>query len=142
MTVTTPITLPDCPAALQSMVWEKQSEDDSEILSITRTESTPFKDKSIVSIQYRVIMNRLNLITVLHCQVDGVLKDKVFVNSLIWGDVLEIIRTAPDGSSLAELRHRRKPGNSYPYSQFHYSLVPVRFPHRDRAFLLPKMRRC
>ena len=71
MTVTTPITLPDCPAALQSMVWEKQSEDDSEILSITRTESTPFKDKSIVSIQYRVIMNRLNLITVLHCQVDG-----------------------------------------------------------------------
>ena len=109
MTVTTPITLPDRPAALQSMVWEKQSEDDSEILSITRTESTPFKDKSIVSIQYRVIMNRLNLITVLHCQVDGVLKDKVFVNSLIWGDVLEIIRTAPDGSSLAELRQAVPP---------------------------------
>ena len=109
MTVTTPITLPDCPAALQSMVWEKQSEAGSEILSITRTESTPFKDKSIVSIQYRVIMNRLNLITVLHCQVDGVLKDKVFVNSLIWGDVLEIIRTAPDGSSLAELRQAVPP---------------------------------
>nr|WP_325218464.1 hypothetical protein [uncultured Oscillibacter sp.] len=62
-----------------------------------------------MSIQYRVIMNRLNLITVLHCQVDGVLKDKVFVNSLIWGDVLEIIRTAPDGSSLAELRQAVPP---------------------------------
>ena len=109
MTTTTPVTLSDCPPALQSAVREKQSAAGSELLSITRTETTPFKDKSVVSSQYRVIMNRLNLITVLHCQVDGVLKDKVFVNSLIWGDVLEIIRTAPDGSSLAELRQAVPP---------------------------------
>lgn len=109
MTAATSVTLSDCPAALQSVVREKQSEAGSEILSITRTESTPFKDKSIVSSQYRVIMNRLNLITVLHCQADGILKDKVFVNSLIWGDILEIIRTAPDGSSMAELRQAVPP---------------------------------
>ncbi len=109
MTTTTPVTLSDCPPALQSAVREKQSAAGSELLSITRTETTPFKDKSVVSSQYRVIMNRLNLITVLHCQADGVLKDKVFTNELIWGDVLEIIQTAPDGSSLAELRQAVPP---------------------------------
>lgn len=109
MTATTPVTLSDCPDALQSAVREKQSEAGSELLSITRTESTPFKDKSIVSSQYRVIINRLNLITVLHCQADGVLQNKVFTNELIWGDILEIIRTAPDGSSLAELRQAVPP---------------------------------
>ena len=100
----TPISLSDCPDVLQSEVQSRLDEPDSEILSITVTESTPYKDKTNISRQYRVIMNRLNLVSVLHCYNDGVLKDKLSVNQLIWGDILEIIRTAPDSSSLGELR--------------------------------------
>lgn len=100
----TPISLSDCPGVLQAEVRNRLNEPDSEVLSVTVTESTPYKDKSVVSRQYRVIMNRLNLVSVLHCYGDGILKDNVSSNELIWGDILEIIRTAPDGSSLSELR--------------------------------------
>ena len=100
----TPISLSDCPDVLQVEVQRRLCEPDSEILSVTVTESTPYKDKTTISRQYRVIMNRLNLVSVLHCYDDGVLKDKLSVNQLIWGDILEIIRTAPDSSSLGELR--------------------------------------
>ena len=100
----TPISLSDCPNVLQVEVQSRLGEPDSEILSVTVTESTPYKDKTNISRQYRVIMNRLNLVSVLHCYDDGVLKDKLSVNQLIWGDILEIIRTAPDSSSLGELR--------------------------------------
>lgn len=99
-----PVELSSCPHALQETVHQKLSEQGGEILSVTLTESTPFKDKSVVSHQYRIIMNRLNLISVLHCYNDGILKDQVSTNELIWGDILEIIRTAPVGSSLATLR--------------------------------------
>ena len=104
MTQATPISLSDCPDVLQVEVQSRLGEPDSEILSVTVTESTPYKDKTNISRQYRVIMNRLNLVSVLHCYDDGVLKDKLSVNQLIWGDILEIIRTAPDSSSLGELR--------------------------------------
>ena len=100
----TPISLSDCPDVLQSEVQSRLGEPGSEICSVTVTKSTPYKDKAIISKQYRVIMNRLNLVSVLHCFDDGVLKDKLSVNQLIWGDILEIIRTAPDSSSLGELR--------------------------------------
>ena len=100
----TPISLSDCPDVLQVEVQSRLGEPDSEILSVTVTESTPYKDKTNISRQYRVIMNRLNLVSVLHCYDDGVLKDKLSVNQLIWGDILEIIQTAPDSSSLGELR--------------------------------------
>ena len=100
----TPTSLSDCPDVLQVEVQSRLGEPDSEILSVTVTESTPYKDKTNISRQYRVIMNRLNLVSVLHCYDDGVLKDKLSVNQLIWGDTLEIIRTAPDSSSLGELR--------------------------------------
>lgn len=100
----TPTSLSDCPDVLQVEVQSRLGEPDSEILSVTVTESTPYKDKTNISRQYRVIMNRLNLVSVLHCYDDGVLKDKLSVNQLIWGDILEIIRTAPDSSSLGELR--------------------------------------
>lgn len=100
----TPISLSDCPDVLQSEVQSRLNKLGSDILSITVTESTPYKDKTNISRQYRVIMNRLNLVSVLHCYDDGVLKDKLSVNQLIWGDILEIIRTAPDSSSLGELR--------------------------------------
>lgn len=100
----TPIALSDCPDVLQAEVQSRLGEPGSEICSVTVTESTPYEDKAIISKQYRVIMNRLNLVSVLHCYDDGVLKNKVSVNQLIWGDILEIIRTAPDSSSLGELR--------------------------------------
>ncbi len=99
-----PVELSSCPHALQEAVHQKLSDQGGEILSVTLTESTPFKDKSVVSRQYRVIINRQNLVSVLHCYNDGILKDQVSTNELIWGDILEIIRTAPDGSSLAALR--------------------------------------
>lgn len=100
----TPISLSDCPGVLQAEVRNRLNEPDSEVLSVTVTESTPYKDKTNISRQYRVVMNRLNLVSVLHCYDDGVLRDKVSANQLIWGDILEIIRTAPDSSSLGELR--------------------------------------
>lgn len=104
MIKTAHIPISDCPDALQTEVQKRLAEPDSEICSVTVTESTPYKDKFVISRQYRVIMNRMNLVSVLHCYDDGVLKDKVSSNNLIWGDILEIIRTAPDGSSLSELR--------------------------------------
>ena len=104
MIKTIPITILDCPDVLQAEIQKRLAEPDCEICSVTVTESTPYKDKTNISRQYRVIMNRLNLVSVLHCYDDGVLKDKLSVNQLIWGDILEIIRTAPDSSSLGELR--------------------------------------
>lgn len=104
MTKTTSVHLPSCPDALQSAVRDKLSEPDSELLSVTLTESTPYKDKHVISRQYRAIVNRLNLVSVLHCYADGPLENQVSVNELIWGDILEVIRTAPKCSSLAMLR--------------------------------------
>lgn len=103
MIKTAHIPISDCPDVLQTEVEKRLVEPDSEICSVTVTESTPYKDKSVIVRQYRVIMNRMNLVSVLHCYDDGVLKNKVACNELIWGDILEIIRTAPDGSSLSEL---------------------------------------
>lgn len=101
----TPVHLTDCPAPLRVAVQEKLRETDSAVLSVTLTESTPFRDKQAVFRQYRVIMNRWNAVSVLHCYVDGALSGIVYTSELIWGDILEIIRTAPDGSPLAALRH-------------------------------------
>ncbi len=104
MTKVTSIELLSCPDTLQTAVRDKLSETDSEICSVTLTESTPFKDKSVVSRKYRVIINRMNLVSVLYCYDDGVLGGEVFTSEMIWGDILEIIRTAPDSSGLAMLR--------------------------------------
>lgn len=87
----TPTSLSDCPDVLQVEVQSRLGEPDSEILSVTVTESTPYKDKTNISRQYRVIMNRLNLVSVLHCYDDGVLKDKLSVNQLIWGDRKSVV---------------------------------------------------
>ncbi len=105
MSKVTPIKLADCPAALQTAVRDKLAEGDCELRSVTVTESTPYKDKHVISRQYRAIVNRMNLVSVLHCLDDGPLKNHVYTNELIWGDILEIIRTAPEGSTLAELRN-------------------------------------
>ena len=105
MNKVTSIELPSCPEALQAAVRDKLSEAGSEICSVTMMESAPYRDQSIISRQYRVVMNRLNLVSVLHCRDDGPLKGRVSTNELSWGDILETIRTAPDGSSLAELRN-------------------------------------
>lgn len=98
------IELTDCPDTLQAAVQKKLNEPGSELRSITLTESTPFKDKSVISRKYRAIVNRMNLVSVLYCYDDGVLGGEVFTSEMIWGDILEIIRTAPDSSSLAMLR--------------------------------------
>jgi len=105
MSKVTAVQLADCPAALQTAVRDKLAEGDGELRSVTVTESTLYQDKRIVSRQYRAIVNRLNLVSVLRCPDDGPLKDHVYINELIWGDILEIIRTAPEGSALAELRN-------------------------------------
>lgn len=99
-----PAALSECPDSLRSAVQKRLEEEGCELLSVSVTESMPYQDKRMISRQYRVILNRLNLVSVLHCRDDGALKDKVFTNELIWGDVLEIIRTAPVDSSLAMLR--------------------------------------
>ena len=99
-----PVHLPSCPDALQAAVRERLGQPDSELLSVTLTESTPYKDQNVISRQYRVIVNRLNLVSVLHCYADGPLENQVSVNELIWGDILEVIRTAPKCSALAMLR--------------------------------------
>lgn len=104
MIKTTPVQLPSCPDALQAAVRERLEQTDSELCSVTLTESTPYKDQSVISRQYRAIINRLNLVTVLHCYADGPLENKVSVNELIWGDILEAIRAAPQYSALAALR--------------------------------------
>lgn len=99
-----PTTLSECPDSLRSAVQKRLQEEGCELLSVSVTESTPYQDKRMISRQYRVILNRLNLVSVLHCRDDGARKDKVFTNELIWGDILEIIRTAPADSLLAMLR--------------------------------------
>lgn len=100
----TPVHLPSCPDALQAAVRERLEQPDSELRSVTLTESTPYKDQSMISRQYRAIVDRWNLVTVLHCYADGPLANQVSVNELIWGDILEVIRTAPECSALAMLR--------------------------------------
>lgn len=104
MIKTTPVHLPSCPDALQAAVRERLEQPDSELRSVTLTESTPYKDQSMISRQYRAIVGRWNLVTVLHCYADGPLANQVSVNELIWGDILEVIRTAPESSALAMLR--------------------------------------
>ena len=104
MIKTTPVQLPNCPDALQAAVLERLKHPDSELRSVTLTESTPYKNQSVISLQYRAIVNRWNLVTVLHCYADGPLANRVSVNELIWGDILEVIRTAPQCSALAMLR--------------------------------------
>ncbi len=99
------IELTDCPDTLQAAVQKKLAEPDSKVCSVSLIETTPFKDKSVISRKYRVIMNRMNLVSVLYCYDDGVLSGEVFTSEMIWGDILEIIRTAPDASSLAMLRN-------------------------------------
>ena len=47
----TPISLSDCPNVLQVEVQSRLGEPDSEILSVTVTESTPYKDKTNISRQ-------------------------------------------------------------------------------------------
>lgn len=104
MIKTTPVQLPSCPAALQTAVRERLEQPDCELRSVTLTESTPYKDQNRISRQYRAIVDRWNLVTVLHCYADGPLSNQVSVNELIWGDILEVIRTAPACSALAMLR--------------------------------------
>lgn len=98
-----PVHLPSCPDALQAAVRERLEQPDSELRSVTLTERPPYKDQSIISRQYRAIVNRWNLVTVLHCYADGPLENQVSANELIWGDILEVIRTAPKCSALAIL---------------------------------------
>lgn len=109
MTSFTPISLEECPEALQAAVQKKREfaqryDHEFCILSQGRKESTPYIDKTQVHQSYRVILNFANMISVLTCDDSEALKDMVCVNSILWGEVLEILRHPPEYSGLDKIR--------------------------------------
>ncbi len=101
------IKLSDCPAILQKAVEEKVSDYDKwfgsfEIISVTRFESTPYKDKSIISTQYQVIVFTANFFKIFECAecTEEHFNIGVSSNSLTIGCVKEIIDHVPEWAGL------------------------------------------
>ena len=94
------IQLCECPEILQEEVQKSQErfEKDfggSKIISVTLIESTPFKDKSIVSKNFRVIIQFLNCFEILEYSSElhllGVSSDTVSI-----GAITDIIKAVPN----------------------------------------------
>lgn len=105
----TPIALDECPAPLQEAVQKKRATAEKmgytfSILSIARRDSTPYRDKTEVVQTYRVFLCYENIIAILQFSKDHVFGDGITENSLLWGDVIEILRHPPEGSGLDQIR--------------------------------------
>lgn len=102
------ISLEDCPERFQAAVNQSQLKlaslgHDSTVQSVTVTESTPYKNSDEISNCYRAILAYSNMVSVMKC-FDNRLIPEISTNDLIWGDILEILKYAPDESPLAEIR--------------------------------------
>lgn len=106
MTNVTKIGLADCPQALQKAAADRLRCQDTQAVSVTMLESTPFLDRRRSIKQYRVILNRLNVVSVLRCYDEDrrFSDDKVSVCDLTWGDLTEILRSGAPGTMMADLR--------------------------------------
>lgn len=97
------IKLSDCPAILQKAVEEKVSDYQKwfgsyQIISVTRFESTPYKDKSVIAVHYQVIVMTANFFNVMGYteSADSHYDLGVNSNSLTIGSIKEIIENAPE----------------------------------------------
>jgi len=97
------IQLSDCPAVLQKAVEGKEKQyaksfGDYQIISVTRMETTPYKDKSIISTYYRVILMTANFFDIMdYSESEGDSYNLgIMSSSLTIGSVQEIIDRAPE----------------------------------------------
>lgn len=104
MTKMTRLCLNDCPEQLQKAVEEHLQLRDADVVSVTLTEDTPYLDKTIVTRQYRVILNDMNLVTVLRCCGKAGHANRMEpAFSLAWGDIAEILHSGGPGTMMAGL---------------------------------------
>ena len=101
------IKLSDCAVVLQKTVEEKISDYEKwfgsyEIISVTCFRSTPYKDKSIISTQYQVIVFTANFFKIFECAecTEEHFNIGVSSNSLTIGSIQEIIDHAPEWAGL------------------------------------------
>lgn len=104
-----PVALEDCPTPLQEAVLRDRAQSEKldyafSILSIALRESTPYRDKTEVVQTYRVFLNYANVIAILEYREDGTQSNGVTRNTLLWGDVIEILRHPPEGSGFDQIR--------------------------------------
>lgn len=102
------ISLEVCPERFQTAVNQNLLELDalghkSTVQSVSVTESTPYKNSVEISKCYRAIIAYSNVVSVITC-FSNILIPRISTKDLIWGDILEILRCAPDESPLAEIR--------------------------------------
>ena len=107
MTKFTPMILEACPVPLREAVEKERAFAERyghsfSILSLTLRKSTTYYDKTEVVRTYRAFLNCANVIAILECD-DGP-EEKVRVDSLLWGDVMEILRHPPEGSGMEQIR--------------------------------------
>ena len=90
MTETTQVELTSCPEVLQQAAADLlHSQQGASVVSVTLTESTPYMDKAVILRKYRVILNYLNMVSILFCfDNDEILGCKEFSSDLIWGDIV------------------------------------------------------
>jgi len=98
--VKTIILLTDCPEPFQKAVREKTEyfkhyNDKCEVSPVSYFEDTIYVDKNVVSKRYRVILFSGNLYTVLCFHIDPVLHEYLTENSVIIGEVMDMIAMDP-----------------------------------------------
>ena len=105
MTETTQVELTSCPEVLQQAAADLlHSQQGASVVSVTLTESTPYMDKAVIHRKYRVILNYLNMVSILFCfDNDEILGGKVFSSDLIWGDIVELLRSGAPGTLMDTL---------------------------------------
>jgi hypothetical protein len=95
------ITLNDCPAILKDAVEKYMAEGRSQkIICISKYESMPFKDKTIVSTSYTVSIQEHNYFTTFDYMVESNpnhLNLGIMKNSMTAGEIMDIIKSAEDG---------------------------------------------
>ena len=104
MTETTQVELTSCPEVLQQAAADLLHRQEASVVSVTLTESTPYMDKAVILRKYRVILNYLNMVSILICYSDDeILGGKVFSSDLIWGDIVELLRSGAPGTLMDTL---------------------------------------
>lgn len=93
------IELDDCPDKLREKVSEYLKRSYAELLSVQKFQDTLYKDKSIITTTYKAFTMRGNYFCVFKmsvCSKEEYSDRDVTENSMIAGEIHEIIKLAPD----------------------------------------------
>ena len=100
----TQVELTSCPEVLQQAAADLLHSQGASVVSVTLTECTHRLDKAVIYRKYRVILNYLNMVYILSCyDNDEILGGKVFSSDLIWGDIVELLRSGAPGTLMDTL---------------------------------------